>query len=113
MECVFCRIIAGEIPADVVHQDDTVVAIRDIKPQAPTHLLVMPRAHIFSLTELGPGQSELVAHLIHVAKELASKEGVAEKGYRLVINCGREGGQEVPHLHLHLLGGRELSGTMG
>ncbi len=113
MDCVFCRIIAGEIPADVVHQDDKVIAIRDIKPQAPAHLLVIPKAHIPSLAELGPGQSELAAHLIHIAHELARKEGVSEKGYRLVINCGREGGQEVPHLHLHLLGGRQLSEIMG
>ena len=113
MECVFCRIIAGEIPADIVHQDDQVIAIRDINPQAPTHLLIIPKAHIPSLAELSPGEDELAAHLIHMANELARKEGVAEKGYRLVINCGREGGQEVPHLHLHLLGGRELSGAMG
>ena len=113
MECVFCRIIAGEIPADIVHQDDQVIAIRDINPQAPTHLLIIPKAHIPSVAELSPGESELAAHLIHMANALARKEGVAEKGYRLVINCGREGGQEVPHLHLHLLGGRKLSGAMG
>ncbi len=77
------------------------------------HLLIIPKAHITSLVELDTGQTELIAHLIYVANELARREGVAERGYRLVINCGREGTQVVPHLHLHLLGGRMLSGTMG
>ena len=112
-ECVFCNIVAGEIPATILYQDDKVIALRDIKPQAPTHLLVIPKEHIPSLVELGEKQRGLVTHLIYVANQLAKKEGVAERGYRLVVNCGREGGQEVPHLHLHLLGGRELSGIMG
>jgi histidine triad (HIT) family protein len=112
-ECVFCNIVAGKVPASILYQDDQVIAFRDINPQAPTHLLVIPKEHIPSLAELGAGQREIIAHLISVAKELAKREGVAEKGYRLVVNCGREGGQVVPHLHLHLLGGRQLSGIMG
>ncbi|MBL7119992.1 MAG: histidine triad nucleotide-binding protein [Dehalococcoidia bacterium] len=112
-QCLFCRIIAGKIPASIVYQDDDVVAIRDIDPQAPTHLLVMPKEHIVSLIELGPEQRELTANLIYVANELARREGVAERGYRLAVNCGREGGQAVGHLHFHLLGGRKMSGKLG
>jgi histidine triad (HIT) family protein len=112
-ECVFCNIVAGKVPASILYQDDKVIAFRDINPQSPTHLLVIPKEHIPSLAELGGGRKELITHLIYIAKELAKREGVAEKGYRLVMNCGREGGQVVPHLHLHLLGGRQLSGTMG
>jgi histidine triad (HIT) family protein len=112
-ECVFCNIVAGRVPASILYQDDKVIAFRDINPQSPTHLLVIPKEHIPSLAEIGAGRKELISHLIYIAKELAKREGVAEKGYRLVMNCGREGGQVVPHLHLHLLGGRQLSGTMG
>ena len=113
MECVFCNIVAGKIPATILYQDEKIIALRDIKPQAPIHLLVIPKEHISSLAELGDDHRELAADLIYVANELAKKEGVFETGYRLVVNCRREGGQEVPHLHLHLLGGRQLSGTMG
>jgi len=112
-ECIFCNIVAGKVPATILHQDDQVIAFRDISPQAPTHLLVIPKEHITSLVELSAEQKGILAHLVSVAKELAKKEGVAEKGFRLVMNCGREGGQVVPHLHLHLLGGRQLSGIMG
>lgn len=112
-ECVFCNIVAGKVPANILHRDDKAIAFRDITPQAPTHLLVIPKKHIPSLTELGAGGREILAHLISVANRLAKSEGVAEKGHRLVMNCGREGGQVMPHLHLHLLGGRQLSGTMG
>jgi len=112
-DCVFCRILEGEIPATILHQDDKIIALRDIKPQAPTHILIIPKEHIPSLTELGDRQRDMVAHMIYTANELARREGLAERGYRLVVNCGREGGQQVPHLHLHLLGGRELSALMG
>ena len=113
MECVFCRIIAGEIPADIIYQDDEVIAIRDINPQAPTHILMIPKDHISSLVELDQEKSDLAAHLMVLSNELSRKEGIAEKGYRVVINSGREGGQAVPHLHVHLLGGRQLSDNMG
>jgi len=112
MDCIFCRIINGDIRSDILYQDEEVIAIRDINPQAPTHLLVLPKSHIASLAQLGADQKPLLGHLVHVANELAKKEGVSDKGYRLVINSGAEAGQEVPHLHLHLLGGRPL-GKMG
>jgi histidine triad (HIT) family protein len=112
MDCIFCRIISGEIQSDILYQDEEVIAIRDINPQAPTHFLVLPKSHIASLAQVGADQKPLLGHLVHVANELAKKEGVSDKGYRLVINSGAEAGQEVPHLHLHLLGGRPL-GKMG
>jgi histidine triad (HIT) family protein len=112
-ECVFCNIVAEKIPATILYQDDRVIALRDIKPQAPTHLLVMPKEHIPSLAKLGDEHRDLIAHLIYVSNELARREGIAERGYRLVMNCGRDGGQEVPHLHLHILGGRKLLVSMG
>ncbi len=112
MDCIFCRIINGEIQSDILYQDEEVIAIRDINPQAPTHLLVLPKSHIASLAQVGPDQKPLLGHLVHVANELAKREGVSDKGYRLVINSGAEAGQEVLHLHLHLLGGRPL-GKMG
>ena len=112
-DCVFCQIVEGKIPAIIVYRDDKVVAFPDINPQAPIHILVVPSEHVPSLADLRPGGEELVAHLIQVASQLARKEGIAERGYRLVINSGREGGQVVPHLHLHLLGGHLLSDEMG
>jgi len=108
MECIFCRIISGDIPSDIVYQDEETIAFRDINPQAPVHLLIVPKYHIPSLAEIGAHQKQLLGHLIHVANELAVMEGVSAKGYRLVINSGTDAGQEVPHLHLHLLGGRQL-----
>jgi len=112
-ECIFCRIVAGEAPSDIVYQDEGFLAFRDISPQAPTHVLIIPKIHVTSLAELTEGQQELAGRLIMIAKNLAEKEGLAEKGYRLVINCGSEGGQVVPHLHLHLIGGRKLGGRLG
>ena len=113
MECIFCQIIAGKIPGEILYQDEEVVAFRDINPQAPTHLLVIPRKHIVSLADLSEDESPLVGRMVSTANELARKEGIAESGYRLVINSGKQGGQLVPHLHLHLLGGRQLSGRLG
>lgn len=112
-ECIFCRIAAGKAPGDIVYEDEGFIAFRDILPQAPTHILVIPKMHIASSAELARGQEELAGRLIIIAKSLAEKEGIAEKGYRLVVNCGAEGGQQVPHLHLHLIGGRMLSGALG
>ena len=113
MECIFCRIIAGEIPADVVFQDKDCIVIRDIHPQAPIHVLIIPRTHIRSVEEAEEKDQTLLGHLILVAKKVATKEGVSNKGYRLTINCGSDGGQIVPHLHIHLLGGRRLDDIMG
>ena len=112
-ECVFCRIVSGELPADVVYQDDSFLAFRDIMPKAPTHILVIPKAHITSAAELVEGQEGLAGRLIIIASRLAEKEGITGKGYRLAINCGPEGGQVVPHLHLHLLGGRQMDARLG
>ena len=111
--CIFCRIVAGGLPADVIYQDEDFLAFRDIMPKAPTHVLIIPKAHITSVAELTDGQQKLAGRLIIIAKNLAKKEGIARKGYRLAINCGPEGGQVVPHLHLHLLGGRQMDAKLG
>ena len=112
-KCIFCRIVAGEVPSDMVYQDADFLAFRDISPQAPTHVLIIPKTHIASLAKLTGGQQELAGRIIIVAKNLAEKEGIAKRGYRLVINCGPDGGQVVPHLHLHLVGGRRLDDRLG
>ncbi len=113
MDCIFCQIVAGEIPADILHRDDRVVAFRDISPQAPVHVLIIPREHISYLSDLTGEQSALAGHMVGVANQLARSEGIADSGYRVVLNCGEQGGQLVPHLHMHLLGGRELSDQLG
>ncbi len=114
-KCIFCDIVTGKIPATILYQDDQAIAFRDIHPQAPTHVLVIPKEHVPTVAELSSQHKELAAHLIFVGHEVARREGLtkAEKGYRLVINYGREGGQEVQHVHLHVIGGRPLNGTMG
>ena len=111
--CIFCKIIAGEIPGEILHEDEEAIAFRDINPQSPIHLLIIPKRHIPSLADLSEADSYLMGHLINVANQLAKREGISENGYRLVINCGKEGGQLVPHLHIHLMGGRNLSDTLG
>ncbi len=108
MDCIFCKIVAGEIPSDILYQDEEVIAFRDINPIAPTHLLIVSKKHIPSLLHLTDAEAPLVGHMVKVANQLAREHGVAESGYRLAINCGKEGGQLVPHLHMHLLGGRVL-----
>jgi histidine triad (HIT) family protein len=113
MDCIFCKIVAGQIPNDVVYSDDRVVAFRDINPMAPVHLLIIPREHIASLNDITEHQIPLVGHMVQVAKQLAKSQGIATQGYRVVLNCGPQGGQVVQHLHMHLLGGRELSGGLG
>ena len=113
MDCVFCRIVAGEIPADILYQDEEVIAFRDINPVAPTHLLIIPRKHIPSLAHLPDAETPLIGHMAKIANQLAKEAGIFESGYRLAISCGEQGGQLVPHLHMHLVGGRQLSDTMG
>ena len=113
MDCVFCRIVAGEIPSDILYQDEEVIAFHDIRPVASTHLLIIPKRHIPSLTHLSEEDLPLIGHMVNIANQLAKREGIAESGYRLVINCGEQGGQLVPHLHLHLIGGRRLSDALG
>lgn len=106
---LFTRIIDGEIPGQFVYRDEHVVAIRDVHPRAPTHVLVIPRKPVPSLAEMGDDDLELAGHLLLAARRVAEQEGLAERGYRVVINTGKEGGQTVPHLHLHVLGGKGFS----
>lgn len=111
--CLFCRLIAGEVPADFVHQDEVCVAIRDINPQAPTHVLVIPREHMESLNEASHKDEALLGHLLRVGARIANDQGHAEDGYRTVINTGAGAGQSVFHLHVHMLGGRSMSWPPG
>jgi len=112
-DCIFCKIVAGEIPGDIIYKDDDIIAFRDINPQSPVHLLVIPRRHFTSLNDITPQQESLMGHMVCVANQLAKDEGESATGYRLVINCGQQGGQLVPHVHLHVMGGRQLSGRLG
>ena len=112
MACVFCQIVSGEIPTKLLYEDEEVVAFPDINPQAPTHILVTPKKHIPSLTELAEKEMPLLGHMVDVARRLAQEKGLSG-GYRIVVNCGEEGGQVIPHLHMHLLGGRKLSDELG
>jgi histidine triad (HIT) family protein len=104
--CIFCRIISGEAPAKIIYRDDRVTAFRDIHPIARTHILIVPNRHISSINELETGDEMLLGHLVLVAKELSCQEGIAESGYRLIVNTGADGGQTVPHLHMHLMAGK-------
>jgi histidine triad (HIT) family protein len=113
MDCVFCRIVAGEIPADIVYQDGELLAFRDINPQAPTHILIIPKVHIASLADITAKHQALMGRIILLGKDLAEKEGVSGRGYRLSVSTGADGGQLVPHVHFHLLGGRKLSDMLG
>jgi histidine triad (HIT) family protein len=112
-DCLFCRIIAGELPSAPVYSNDSVVAIRDISPQAPTHILLLSRKHIASVGEVGDADRDLIGRMFAVGAELAKREGIAEGGYRLVVNVGRNGGQTVDHLHVHMLGGRRMTWPPG
>ncbi|MGE5620154.1 MAG: histidine triad nucleotide-binding protein [Sphingomonadaceae bacterium] len=113
MACIFCRIVAREIPSDIVYQDDRITAFRDINPQAPVHIVIVPNEHIPSVMELRADQAPVVGHMVHAAGVLAEREGVAKSGFRLVINNGPDAGQSVDHLHLHLLGGRPMQWPPG
>lgn len=108
MTTIFSKIIAGEIPADIVYQDEWVTAFRDINPQAPTHILIVPNKEIATVNDLDEEDVEAAGRLLLAAKKLAAQEGIAKDGYRLMINCNVHGGQEVFHIHMHLLGGRPL-----
>ncbi|HRP09104.1 MAG TPA: histidine triad nucleotide-binding protein [Gemmatimonadales bacterium] len=115
MDCIFCRISSGEIPARLVFESDTVFAFHDISPQAPVHILVVPRQHAATAADLvsSPGGGQVMAELLNAAVEVARQQGLAEQGYRFVINTGRQGGQTVDHLHLHILGGRPMGWPPG
>ena len=112
-DCLFCRIAAHELPADLAHEDDLVLAFHDINPKAPTHLLLIPRRHIPSAAYLAPEDGEMLGRLFSVAAKLARETGIAERGFRLVSNSGPAAGQSVDHLHFHLLGGRSMSWPPG
>ena len=112
-DCIFCKIAAGEIPSDQVYADDLAIAFRDISPQAPTHTLVIPRKHISDMNEASAEDQALLGHMMLRAAEIAREAGLAESGYRLVLNTGPDARQSVFHIHLHILGGRRLSGQMG
>jgi histidine triad (HIT) family protein len=111
--CIFCRIASGEIPANVVYEDEHVVAFRDLNPQAPTHVLVVPRRHIATLNDVGEADAELIGRMYLAAQAVAARDGIAEPGYRTVFNCNAEAGQTVFHLHLHVLGGRVMEWPPG
>lgn len=115
MNCVFCQIVDGTVPCEVLYADEQVIAFNDLHPQAPLHQLIIPKQHIETLNHITPAHSRLLGHMVSVAQKLAQQAGVAEpdKGYRLVMNCDRDGGQTVFHIHLHLLAGRALTWPPG
>ena len=112
-DCLFCKIIAGDIPADIVYESDSAIAFRDINPQAPTHVLVIPRTHIATINDLDESDKDVVGSLYLAAREIAAQEGIADEGYRAVMNCNAGAGQTVFHIHLHVLGGRLLTWPPG
>lgn len=112
-DCLFCKIVAGEIPADKVYEDDQVLAFRDIQPQAPVHIVLIPKRHIATLNDLTPADAGLIGQLYLAARQVALDLGVAESGYRTLINCNRDGGQYVMHVHMHLMAGREMGWPPG
>jgi histidine triad (HIT) family protein len=113
MNCLFCKIAQGEIPATIVFEDNDVIAFRDIRPQAPTHVLIIPRKHIATIDDAEDEDQQLLGKMILKAKQLAQSEGLSDAGYRLVFNVNSGGGQEVYHIHLHLLGGRQMTWPPG
>ena len=112
-DCLFCKMVSGEIKPDIVFEDDEVLAFRDVNPQAPMHVLVIPKTHISTVNDLTPEHTGLVGRMYLAAQKIATDEGVAEAGYRLVMNCNAEAGQSVYHIHLHVLGGRPMSWPPG
>ena len=112
MDCIFCKIANGEIPSTKVYEDDTVVAFNDLAPQAPVHVLIIPKAHISSMAEIDESNSAVVAHIFEVAAIIAKEKGL-EEGFRVVSNCGESAGQTVHHLHFHLMGGRDFGWPAG
>lgn len=111
--CIFCRIVAGEIPSDKVYEDDLVLAFRDIEPQAPVHVIIIPKEHISSANEINSDNSAVIAHIFEVIPQIAKELGVDKSGYRVVNNCGADGGQTVEHIHFHMMGGRAFEWPAG
>ena len=112
-DCLFCKILAGDIPADIIYESDTAVAFRDINPQAPTHAVIIPRKHIATINDLEKEDQSVVGSLFTAAREIAAREGFEEAGYRVAMNCNEAAGQTVFHIHLHLLGGRSFTWPPG
>jgi histidine triad (HIT) family protein len=112
-DCIFCKIINKDIPANTVYQDNLITAFEDINPKAPVHILIISKEHFASLNEIPEDRKELIGHLVLKAKEIAQEKGIADKGYRIVLNTGRDSGQDVHHIHFHLLGGRQMSWPPG
>jgi histidine triad (HIT) family protein len=112
-DCLFCRIVAGDVPAEIVHRSEHAVAFRDVNPQAPVHVLVVPRRHIDNAGVLGPSDAAVLADILVAGRLVAEAEGIAERGYRLVFNVGEDASNSVPHLHLHVLGGRPMAWPPG
>lgn len=112
-DCIFCKIVAGELPSNQVYRDEWVTAFRDIHPLAPTHILIVPNKHLASTNDLTPEDAAISARMLTVVPELARQEGIDASGYRLIMNTGADGRQEVPHMHLHLLGGQRMQHPMG
>ncbi len=112
-ECIFCKIISKEITASIVYEDERMIAFSDINPQAPVHILLIPKEHFSSLNEIPEDKKDILSHLLLKAKEIAREKEIADRGYRIVLNTARESGQEVLHIHFHLLGGRQMSWPPG
>jgi histidine triad (HIT) family protein len=112
-DCIFCKIAKKEIPSNIVYEDDRVIAFKDVNPQAPVHILIIPKIHLTSLMDINEENSDLVSHIAIVTKKIAAEYNIDQKGFRLVNNCGKEGGQTVFHLHFHLLGGRMMTWPPG
>jgi histidine triad (HIT) family protein len=112
-DCLFCKILSGDIPADIIYESDSAIAFRDINPQAPTHVLIIPRKHVATINDLDEDDQQIVGSLYLAAKEIARAEGISDEGYRAVMNCNEGAGQSVFHIHLHVLGGRALGWPPG
>ncbi|MBV1914450.1 MAG: histidine triad nucleotide-binding protein [Pseudomonadales bacterium] len=113
MSCIFCKIVAGEIPSEILYQDDDVLCFRDVAPQAPTHMLVIPKKHIGSIAELEENDTNIAGKILVTATRMAKEQGISKSGYRVAMNCGDEGGQTVGHIHMHVLGGRQMGWPPG
>ena len=113
MDCIFCKIVAGDIPCNKVLETDTVLAFADINPQAPTHILIIPKEHISSITDMTDKQADVLADMMRVVRDIVAKNELGKNGYRVVMNEGKDGCQEVPHIHIHLIGGRQLTWPPG
>lgn len=112
-DCVFCKIVQGEIPSNKVYEDDKILSFKDLNPEAPVHVLIIPKKHIASLTEVNEEDAEIIAHIFKTIPKIVKDLGIDKDGYRVVSNCGEFGGQSVPHVHFHLLGGRSLNWPPG